>query len=100
MPARIQKSAECVFIIILAVSPYSVALSQPSGELFDKKFSVSAGAFITDHDTNIRLDSDYLLNRLRLPWDHMRGMTLQEIVRIRRSMLDVLSESEWVQVFG
>ena len=33
-------------------------MAEISGQPFDKKFSISAGAFVTDHDTNIRLDTD------------------------------------------
>ena len=33
-------------------------MGEVSGQPFDKKFSISAGAFVTDHDTNIRLDTD------------------------------------------
>ena len=47
-----------MLIAILAVSPCSVAWAEVSGQPFDKKFSISAGAFVTDHDTNIRLDSN------------------------------------------
>ena len=43
---------------ILAVSTCSVAMAEISSQPFDKKFSISAGAFVTDHDTNIRLDTD------------------------------------------
>lgn len=43
---------------VLAVSPFSFALADVSSHPFDQKFSVSAGAFVTDHDTDIRLDTD------------------------------------------
>jgi hypothetical protein len=58
MPARFRNSAECFFIAVLAISPFSLALADVSSHPFDQKFSFSAGAFVTDHDTNIRLDSD------------------------------------------
>lgn len=47
-----------VLIAILALAPCSSTLAEISDLPFDKKFSVSAGAFITDHDTRIRLDAD------------------------------------------
>jgi len=40
-----------------------------------------------------------LMNSSGLPGDRKHLLTLQEIVRIRQSMLDVLSESEWDEVF-
>jgi len=43
---------------MLFASPFGIAMADLSGQPFDRKFSLSAGAFITDHDTNIRLDSD------------------------------------------
>jgi hypothetical protein len=58
MPARLRNSTECILIAVLAVSPFSLALADVSSHPFDQKFSFSAGAFVTDHDTNIRLDSD------------------------------------------
>jgi hypothetical protein len=58
MPARLRNSTECILIAVLAVSPFSLAVADVSGQPFDKRFSVSAGAFVTDHDTNIRLDTD------------------------------------------
>ena len=33
-------------------------MADVSTQPFDKKFSISAGAFVTDHDTDIRLDTD------------------------------------------
>jgi len=33
------------------------------------------------------------------PWDRSRRETLREIVRIRRSMLDLLTDSQWDRVF-
>ncbi len=54
----LRNSAECFLITALAVSPFSLALADVSGHPFDQKFSFSAGAFVTNHDTNIRLDSD------------------------------------------
>ncbi len=43
---------------MLAASPFSISLADVPGQPFDNKFSISAGAFVTDHDTNIRLDTD------------------------------------------
>jgi hypothetical protein len=55
---RIQFLAICVLAVICGLSPCGPALAELSDGPFDKKFSFSAGAFITDHDTRIRLDTD------------------------------------------
>jgi hypothetical protein len=57
-PASLRNFTECFLIAILAVSPFGLALADVSSHPFDQKFSFSAGAFVTDHDTSIRLDSD------------------------------------------
>ena len=56
---RTEVSAKCVLIALFAIAPCSFALAEVSGQPFDARFSISAGAFITDHDTNIRLDTDF-----------------------------------------
>jgi hypothetical protein len=58
MYGRIQFSAICVLAVICGLSPCGPASAEFSDAPFDKKFSFSAGAFVTDHDTRIRLDTD------------------------------------------
>jgi len=58
MLAKLRNPTKCFLIAILTVSPCRIALAEVSGQSFDKKFSISAGAFVTVHDTNIRLDTD------------------------------------------
>ena len=53
MPASLRSSTECFLVAVLAVSPFSLASAEVSSHPFDKKFSFSAGAFVTDHDANI-----------------------------------------------
>jgi hypothetical protein len=57
-PASIRLSTECFIAAMLAIASFDVALADVSGQPLDNKFSISVGAFITDHDTNIRLDTD------------------------------------------
>ena len=65
---------------------------------YDASFIASVEAYKTE-STNIETTAEDLIAKLE-PWDQERRLTLQEIVRIRQSMLDVLSESEWDDVFG
>jgi hypothetical protein len=65
---------------------------------YDESFIASVEAYKTEL-TNTETTAEDLIAKLE-PWDHERRLTLQEIVRIRQSMLDVLSESEWDEVFG
>ena len=55
---HIRYSNKCVFVVVFGFSLCSTTLAEESGHPLDKKFSISAGAFITDHDTRIRLDTD------------------------------------------
>jgi len=45
-------------LVVFGLSLCGITLAEGYGHPLDKKFSVSAGAFITDHDTRIRLDTD------------------------------------------
>ena len=65
---------------------------------YDEKFTASVEAYKTE-SMNVDTTAKDLIAKLE-PWDRGRHLMLQEIVRIRQSMLDVLSESEWDDVFG
>ncbi len=65
---------------------------------YDESFTASVEAYKTE-SMNTETTAEDLIAKLE-PWDQKRRMTLQEIVRIRQSMLGVLSESEWDKVFG
>lgn len=65
---------------------------------YDESFTASVEAYKTE-STNTETTAEDLIAKLEA-WDQKRRLTLQEIVRIRQSMLDVLSESEWDKVFG
>jgi hypothetical protein len=65
---------------------------------YDESFIASVEAYKTEL-SNTETTAEDLIANLE-PWDRERRLTLQEIVRIRQSMLDVLSESEWDEVFG
>lgn len=65
---------------------------------YDEKLTASVEAYKRE-STNVDTTAKDLIAKLE-PWDRERRLTLQEVVRIRRSMLDVLSESEWNDVFG
>jgi hypothetical protein len=58
MHGRIQFSAICVLAVICGLSPCGPASAEIFDAPFDKRFSFAAGAFITYHDTRIRLDTD------------------------------------------
>ena len=65
---------------------------------YDESFTASVEAYKTE-SSNAGTTAADLIAKME-PWDRERRLTLQEIVRIRQSMLDVLSESEWDEVFG
>jgi len=65
---------------------------------YDEKLTASVETYKRE-STNVDTTAKDLIAKLE-PWDRERRLTLQEVVRIRRSMLDVLSESEWNDVFG
>lgn len=58
MRGHIRFSKKCVLVVAFGLSLCNTTLAEEFGHPLDKKFSVSAGAFITDHDTRIRLDTD------------------------------------------
>lgn len=49
--------ADFVLAVLLATLLCGGAVADATREPFDAKFSLSVGAFFTDHDTNIRLDT-------------------------------------------
>ena len=57
MRASLRNPARYFLLAMLSASPFSISLADVSDQPFEKRFSFSAGAFVTNHDTNIRLDS-------------------------------------------
>ena len=55
---HIRFSKKRVLVVVFGFWLCSTTLAEDSGHPLDKKFSVSAGVFITNHDTRIRLDTD------------------------------------------
>jgi hypothetical protein len=60
MPARLGNFGNRLpaAMAMLAILHCSVAVAEVSDQPFGRTFSISAGAFITNHDTNIRLDTE------------------------------------------
>ena len=58
MHGHIRFSKKRVLVVVFGFWLCSTTLAEDFGQPLDKKFSVSVGAFITDHDTRIRLDTD------------------------------------------
>ena len=54
----IRFSLKCVLVVVFGFSLSRTTLAEDFGHPLDKKFFVSAGVFITDHDTRVRLDTD------------------------------------------
>jgi len=52
-----------------------------------------------EKSANVESSADDLIAYLK-PLDQARTDSLHEIVRVRQSMLELLSDSEWDQVFG
>ena len=65
---------------------------------YDDATDDAMGAYIADVE---RYDStaDNLLEDLR-PIDELRWQTLPELIRLRQSLIDTLTQEEWDQVFG
>jgi len=57
-PVTLRNSTICFLVALSTALLFSEASAEVSDEPFENKFSFSFGAFVTDHDTNIRLDSD------------------------------------------
>lgn len=56
--ARARHISCCVAVSVVATSSCCVALADATQSPFGEKYSFSAGGFFTDHDTNIRLDTE------------------------------------------
>ena len=65
---------------------------------YDEAAAASIDAFI-EESANGESSADNLITLLK-PLDRTRTETLHEIVRVRQSMLELLSDSEWDQVFS
>ena len=65
---------------------------------YNESLAASLEAYVTE-TANANSTATDLIGILR-PLDNTRRSTLHEIVRIRQSMLDVLSAREWDRVFG
>ena len=65
---------------------------------YNESLAASLEAYVTE-TSNAKSTATDLIGILR-PLDNTRRSTLHEIVRIRQSMLDVLSAPEWDRVFG
>jgi len=57
-PVTLRNSTFLFLVALSAALIFSEASAEVSDKPFENRFSFSAGAFVTDHDTKIRLDSD------------------------------------------
>ena len=65
---------------------------------YDKAVAASVGAYIAKSAKWDSSANDLL--ELLHPWDNTRVQTVQEIVRVRQSMRELLTTEQWERVFG